>query len=303
MFESAPLVVEAPPDVAALTSAAEQAARRWGLPVPALVRIGANGVFAADDVILRVSRSTAPMGTALVFAERLAAAGIRVARPARADWLDLPDGLAVTAWERIDFDPDGVIDWERIGAMVATVHEFDPAGVDHPLPFCGDFPWWDFDAILHDATEDTDDTDDASDLAILRGAIARDAWWYADARSGPLVVSHGDVHPGNVLVAADGPVLIDWDLLCVGPREWDHAALATWSDRWGGEPGAYEAFATGYRRAIDQQMLEAIAELRLVAATLMRLKRGRLDQVHRAEAERRMRYWRGDPDAPMWRAQ
>ena len=31
------------------------------------------------------------------------------------------------------------------------------------------------------------------------------------------VVCHGDVHPGNVMMTADGPVLLDWDLLCLGP--------------------------------------------------------------------------------------
>jgi Ser/Thr protein kinase RdoA (MazF antagonist) len=297
LFEPAPLVVEAPPDVAALTVAAEQAARVWHLPNPELIRVGANGVFVAGAVILRVGVSTAPMGKALAFAERLTAAGIRVARPARADWLDLSGGLSVTAWERIDFDPAGTIDWERIGTMVATIHDFEPTTVDHPLPFCGDFPWWNFDAMLADVEAD------ATALEILRSATATHAWWYEQARGGQLVVCHGDVHPGNVLVAADGPVLIDWDLLCVGPPAWDHAALATWTARWGGAVGVYEAFARGYGRPVDSAMLEAIAELRLVAATLMRLKRARLDPAHRPEAEQRLRYWRGDPDAPMWRAQ
>jgi len=297
LFEAAPLVVEAPPDVDALTGAAEHAAGRWNLPTPELIRVGANGVFASGEVILRVGVSTAPMGNALAFAERLLTAGIRVARPARPDWLELEGGLSVTAWERIEFDPDGVIDWERIGAMVATVHDIDPATVDHPLPFCGDFPWWNFDEMQAEVADDLDAVE------ILRSAIAMHAWWYERARCGRLVVCHGDVHPGNVLVAADGPVLIDWDLLCVGPPEWDHAALATWTARWGGEADLYEAFRRGFGRAVDAAMLAAIAELRLVAATLMRLKRARIDPTHRHEAEQRMRYWRGDPDAPMWRAQ
>jgi Ser/Thr protein kinase RdoA (MazF antagonist) len=297
LFELAPLVVEAPPDVTVLTVTAERAANEWALPAPELVRVGANGVFVSGDVILRVGVATARMGQALAFADRVHSAGIRAARPARHDWLEYAGGLSVTAWERIDFDPDAAVDWEQIGAMIAKVHEFDPATVDHPLPFCGDFPWWNFEEMFHEAETDPET------WQVLGEVRGRHEWWYEQARHGRVVVNHGDVHPGNVLVVADGPVLIDWDLLCVGPAEWDHAALMTWTERWGGAPGVYEAFAAGYGKAVDPAMAVALAELRLVAATLMRLKRARFDPAHRDEAERRLRYWRGDPDAPTWRAQ
>lgn len=297
MFDPLPLVVEAPPDIAALTDAAEQAASAWGLAAPTLVRVGANGVFTTGEVILRVGVATAPMGTALAFAERLLALGVRVARPARRDWLEFAGRLSVTAWERIDFDPDASVDWELIGSMVAVVHSIDPATVDHPLPFCGDFPWWNFASLLEAAAYDREAH------RVLAQAAERHRWWYGSARHGPLVLCHGDVHPGNVLVAAGGPVLIDWDLLCVGPREFDHAALATWTARWGGPPGTYQSFAAGCSESVDATMLDALAELRLVAATLMRLRRARIDPTARAEAERRMRYWRGDPHPPVWQAQ
>jgi hypothetical protein len=48
---------------------------------------------------------------------------------------------------------------------------------------------------------------------------------------------------------------------------------------------------------------EAIATLRLVAATLMRVRAGRHDEAARDEAEGRLRWWRGDADAPPWHAQ
>jgi len=41
----------------------------------------------------------------------------------------------------------------------------------------------------------------------------------------------------------------------------------------------------------------------LVAATLMRWKVALVDPAARPEAERRLAYWRGDADAPAWRAQ
>src|SRR3954453_15400818 len=118
MFEAAPLVVEAPGDVALLADAAERAAAHWGLAQPTLVRVGANGVFRSDDVILRVGITTAPMGKAIALARRLLAIGVRVATPARDDWFE-HGGVSVSAWERIDFDPAALVDWERVGASVA----------------------------------------------------------------------------------------------------------------------------------------------------------------------------------------
>ncbi len=100
-----------------------------------------------------------------------------------------------------------------------------------------------------------------------------------------------------------GLLLLDWDLLCIGPAAWDHGPLMTWTERWGGEPGTYEAFAAGYGRSMrGDPVAEALAELRLVAATLMRLSAGRRQPGAAAEAEVRLRWWRGDPDAPAWQA-
>ena len=114
---------------------------------------------------------------------------------------------------------------------------------------------------------------------------------------------HGDVHPGNVAMTADGPVLLDWDLLCPAPPGWDHAMLLR-----AAAVGVAGALVRRLRRrlrplvapAIRRPM--AIAELRLVAATLMRLRAGRADPAAMPEARRRLAFWRGDPDAPTWRA-
>jgi hypothetical protein len=78
----------------------------------------------------------------------------------------------------------------------------------------------------------------------------------------------------------------------------------TWTQRWGGEPGIYEAFAGGVGQSLrDDAVAEAIAELRLVAATLMRVRAARSDPSAVDEAELRLRYWRGETDAPTWHAQ
>jgi hypothetical protein len=105
-------------------------------------------------------------------------------------------------------------------------------------------------------------------------------------------------------MTTNGPVLIDWDLLCLAPPGWDHGPMLSFAGRWGGPPEGYEEFARGYGRSLaDDPKTIAIAELRLVAATLMRVAASIDDPLARPEAERRLQYWRGDPDAPPWTPQ
>jgi aminoglycoside phosphotransferase (APT) family kinase protein len=183
--------------------------------------------------------------------------------------------------------------------MVRRVHDLPPAALPAtaPLPRPDDFPWWDFERLL-------DETSNLIDAAARRGleaAIVRHGQW---RRFTERVVCHGDVHPGNVMMTDGGPVLIDWDLLCWAPPGWDHGPMMTWRSRWGGNAGEYDAYAMGYGRSlVGDPAAEAYAELRLVAATLMRVRAGMRDPAAMPEAQARLRYWRGDPDAPAWRAQ
>jgi Ser/Thr protein kinase RdoA (MazF antagonist) len=192
----------------------------------------------------------------------------------------------------IDAEPD----WRAAGEMVARVHalrrdELPPA---YPAPRGEEFPWWQFDALL----EDVGDLLDPAARHGIERALERHGGWSDGVER---VVCHGDVHPGNVVATTRGTVVLDWDLLCLAPPAWDHAAMLTWASRWGGPPHWYADFAAGYGRSMtDDPVAVALAHLRLVAATLMRLRAGRKDPAAMPEAERRLAYWRGDPDAPMW---
>jgi Ser/Thr protein kinase RdoA (MazF antagonist) len=292
--------VDTPPGPGDATlQAAVTAAAEYGLPAPHVLRLGMNALYTCGDVIVRVGRTNAPAEVAVVLAHHLAGAGIPVPVPA-SDRAVVVGALSVTAWHRIEPTGDPV-DWAAVGRSVSRLHELSPLTIPEavPLPLPTSFPWWRFDAMLDDARSELD----AHALAALQATIERHRGWLDPDRD-ELVVCHGDVHPGNVMMSADGVVLLDWDLLCLGPRGWDHAPMMTWATRWGGRPGEYEALAAGYARSMrGDDQAEAIAELRLVAATLMRVLAGRRDPAAKAEALRRLRYWRGEPDAPQWTAQ
>jgi hypothetical protein len=276
---------------------ASEAAAHWGLHEPALLRSGMNAIYRSGDVVLRVGAPSAPAVASIELAEILLDRGLTVTRPVRSDVVESA-GLSATAWEFVPFTK-APIDWHAVGQLVRRTHAIAVADVpdSYPLPRPVDFPWWDFAVLLDDVGEVLDE----SARVGLIEAIDRWPHWTDDAGS---VVCHGDVHPGNVIMTERGPVLIDWDLLCWAPPGWDHAPMMTWHTRWGGEASWYGDFAAGYGRSmVGDQSAEAFAELRLVAATLMRLKAGMRNDVAMPEAQRRLAYWRGESDAPAWQAQ
>ncbi len=279
--------------------AARAAAQVWGLPAPNLMRRGMNALFECGSVVLRVGNATAAPSLSHELVAMLIEHGVPTVRPI--------DGLAgsfhdraVTAWGRVAPRPDP-IEWSVVGASVRQVHELPLSlvPVGYPIPDPTGFPWWDFDTMLRELGPELDHAARRG----LEDAVAMHAPKLESIQEGA-VLCHGDVHPGNVLVTDDDPLLIDWDLLCSAHPAWDHAMLTTYVERWGGEPGTYEAFADGYGRSFaDDGLTLAIGTLRNVAATLMRVRAGLAQPAALEEAERRLRYWRGDPDAPVWRAQ
>jgi aminoglycoside phosphotransferase (APT) family kinase protein len=287
-------------DITGATDAAEHAAEQWGLPAPVILRQGMNAIFRCGDTVLRVATPNASAQASIELAETLDRQGIGVLRSRRTGAIEV-NGFAVTAWPHVEATP-APIDWVEVGATVRRVHDVAASSLPEqlPQPSPTDFPWWDHETLLSEVGSNLDPAAEAG----IRAAIERHRGWDDFVGSDEVVVCHGDVHPGNVIVGADGPVLIDWDLLCLAPRGWDHAALMTWTERWGGDPGVYERFADGYGwSARGDRYAEAFAELRLVAATLMRWKVALVDPAARPEAERRLAHWRGEVDAPAWRAQ
>jgi Ser/Thr protein kinase RdoA (MazF antagonist) len=291
-------------DLGAAAHAAAVAAEQWGVSDPVLHRVGMNAIFVADDVVLRVGIPSVPAMASIELASYLAQCGLRVPAPVRDDVVTCGE-LSVTAWERIDTaDTAATITaqtahWAAVGEIVRRVHAIEPADLPPsvPLPHPSVLPWWHFDDLLARAEPALDGLAQAG----LQAAIERHRGW---ERFGAAVVCHGDVHPGNVVMSVNGPVLLDWDLLCAAPPGWDHGPLLTLAERWGGPAGIYDAFAEGYGRSFaDDPATVAFAELRLVAATLMRVIASIGDPLARPEAELRLRHWRGDPAAPQWNAQ
>ena len=271
----------------------------WGLEAPVVLRHGMNVLYRCGDVVLRVGRATAPAAASHQLVRWLRSNGVPTVEPLDGLTAD-GDGFAITGWHLVR-EVRRAVDWVAVGRAIRLVHELPPdeAPPAYPIPSPTTFPWWDFDSLLADTA---DELDDAAATGI-RAVIERHRAW-TDEIGHDAVLCHGDVHPGNVMMTGAGAIVVDWDLMCRAHPAWDHAMLASHHRHWGGDPAAYDAFAHGYGRSLrDDELTLALGELRDVAATLLRVRAGRHDDAARAEAERRLRTWRGDPDAPTWRAQ
>ena len=287
-----------PPEAAAALAAAA------GWPAPELVRVGSNAVFRSGDAIIRVAATDGSSPTAgYVLADWLGAHGVRVAQPYPGEpHVECDDGgveRSATAWQRLEPVAE-VADWAGVGAMVRRLHRLDPASVPSnvAVPPCTSFPWWRFEARLAEVVGLVDD----AALAGLTAAVERHGDWVGRAGEAEgWVLCHGDVHQRNVVQTSGGPVLLDWDMVCAGPPGWDHAPLIAMVRHWGVDRAVYDRYAEGYgsdRR--DEPVTASLAVLRAVAATLMRVVAEGPGRDPDGEASRRLRFWRGDPDAPTW---
>lgn len=293
---TAPFIAQPVGSVADATWVAALAAKHWALPQPELIRASMNAIFrAGPDVVLRVGRPTGNPDAAIWLADELRAHGVAVPRIARPEPF-VVGHLCVLAIEFIQ--SVGSIDWQAVGHMIQTVHRMDPAAISvrYPLATIDALPAWQFDRLLNDVGPSIDRK---AFIALQQRIVAlnhRDQW------AG--TVCHGDIHPGNVIQSIGGPVLLDWDLMCTATPHWDHGPLMRWHERWGGEPGAYESFAKGYGVSFrGDPTAEAMAELRLAAATLMRCAAAIQNRAAQPEASLRLRYWLGEQDSPAWTSQ
>lgn len=205
--------------------------------------------------------TTGPRQEAAV-ASLLADAGVpatrRLAGPA------LIDGWWVTAWREIPgVDPAAPpVDAATLGALAARLHRatggIDRRGVVACDPLGAALGQLEV-AIPVGATSD-------DELAVVRRAVTRlEPVWQAAvdrAVADGGAVLHGDLHAGNVVIGAHGPVLVDLELAGWGPPAYDAAptvAFLRWYDSPAGEAAAFdEAYGAPLTAAARDGALEEV---------------------------------------------
>lgn len=127
----------------------------------------------------------------------------------------------LTLWDLRDHDPDRIVEPAQLAAALRRLHE---AFADYPeeLPA--------FTGQLEQAGEVLSDPSrtprlPAADRDFLR-TVQRRMLDSIQAFDFPVQPLHGDPHvDGNVLLTSAGPVFVDFEAVCVGPKEWDLSSL------------------------------------------------------------------------------
>ena len=124
---------------------------------------------------------------------------------------------------------------ERVLELVAALHKVPIAAIRPPAADAFVVPWLRQleRPIHHEAPSTGPHAAVVSQLLIdheaeIRRRIAHYRSLVAQYRRdpGPVVITHGEIHPGNVMVTSHGWVIVDWDTLLIAPPERDLWRLA-----------------------------------------------------------------------------
>jgi Ser/Thr protein kinase RdoA (MazF antagonist) len=165
---------------------AAMVARRHGIKDPIQpLRTGANRVFRAGDVVVRVAPQSADASSQVALARWLVSEGFPVAAPL-AD-AGVVGGAKLSLREYIDADERRPIDFQQLGEVVARLHRVAPARLRDviALPFCGDTAWLAVEQNL--ALAEAANVVDADGLAALRRKWVALRGWHDRARRKVLV--------------------------------------------------------------------------------------------------------------------
>lgn len=237
-----------------LIAAAVAAAGRMGItvtdPVVLHERHGLIVELRPAPMVARVARTASVVRTdleiatqAVAFAAHLGDVGAPVVRPLAPALRD--GGIVVTLWELVE--SHGPLEPVAAGAGLRAIHQ-------HAATFAG-------------ALRGFDPRGEAVALCrvLARSGFAEEAKLImraqerlelpADCKLQPI---HGDAHLANAIQTARGPLWVDLEDACIGPREWDLACLEHRSVLLRTRDGDVQSALGGYGD-YDRALVDALA--------------------------------------------
>lgn len=147
------------------------------------------------------------------------------------------DGEAATVWKAVHAVEQAPTAGQ-LGALLRRLHAL-PAPITHLPKFdpVGDIRW---------RLEHADGLDDVDLLFLKSRCDSLQEELDGLATTLPSGVVHGDAQVGNLIAGPEGPVLCDFDSVCIGPREWDLVPIVFGQSHYGDGPEGVQAMVTAY---------------------------------------------------------
>ena len=236
------------PLVAAAVSAAGQAGIEVTDPVVLherhglIVQLGPAPVVARVERTASIARSDLDGANAVSFAAFLTEVGASVV-PSLGGPLQMENGVVVTLWALLE--TSGRLDPAAAGASLHDLH-------DRAMAYTGRLRSFDPRPDALALCEALAGSEFAGPVATIQRAVER---LELPERLGVQPI-HGDAHLGNVIQTSRGPIWIDLEDVCRGPREWDLACLLhrglLLGERDPGAEAALEGYGNYDRQAVDE---------------------------------------------------
>jgi Phosphotransferase enzyme family len=214
--------------------------RQIGVPVSGaqLLRLHGSAVFAlpAAGLIVRISTNLAAIAritASLRVTAWLAGGGFPCTVPASVRGQPFTiDGKVASVWQYVPDAPGPAPSAIDLARLLRDLHS-RPLPPSPPEPLTD--PLASVTAALRSAPPDAMPSQQrdwlADQIEELRGR------WAELRFPHPAVLIHGDAHPGNLIRAPHGVIVLgDWDHVAVGPPEWDLAQIFYTSRRLGYPP-------------------------------------------------------------------
>lgn len=233
--------------LATATAVAHQLALENGDAPARLLRFGSNGLFVVGPhTVARISPSSRNVARGVQFALAAAEAGLPVLTPLGGQVYER-DGLLVTLWP---YHPkaDGPVDYRWLGEVVARLHRLAPRLADAcDLDLArNELPQTQLAKVGQRLETLRDHAAYGPTIDVLSVRYQRLSKQWAELPWSSLVVLHGDLYGGNVLVTNDQCLLIDFDRVVVGPQAWDQVPVDVQVRRFGLPSRCRREFLSGY---------------------------------------------------------
>lgn len=264
-----------------------------------LARLGENAIYVLpyERIVVRIARSIelrARVQREVDVACWLATQGFPAARVAES--MAQPyevDGRLATFWTLIHVSGEKP-HFAELGGGLRELHSLPPP------PFA--LPVFDPFSVVPRRLADPGDADPAH-VAFLTGLYEslRDAYTALDFPTAFGLI-HGDAHLGNLLRENGRPVLMDFEVVGHGPREWDLTPTALSVERFGIARPLYESFVAAYGADVTRwsgyRVLRAIRELTMTTWLMQNIGLG---PEHAKEFDLRVESLREGDHVRRWR--